>query len=1040
MSTIQNIGLTDITTVELGDSTIGEDINSRFDKIHNNFNVLSTTDYLKGDKGNSVKIIEFPIGLSITDQYPTVYEQNDLENRLTPEKLYNDLVLIITRESENENEDENEIENETQTLIPELNGLGGNGYNKIDLICEEVIENGIVKNIIKGSLPFLYLDPNFSNGQNLSTDKTNYSCLIVYGNNGMEKLNSIPKLYYDANIEDGENNKGSFCWEINGHQTGIIAQGPQGKNGRDGNCYIVKLGVKIEVDNKNFDENAGFYEIKQVFVSDENYIGWIDYEVFKENDNQLSIGSSCMCIFETYEYKLCFGVLAETSQDMESRIGVYTNLITNLVDFGSIKLLDALSNISSNSEAGIRGLFVPYTTKSGDGSTQRGHMIWANSMSDDPDTPSNEKDHSLHIGPVANVLDGSTNIESYPTYEKAHELNVHYENIKLHQLPIINPDYLNLEASSESEMIFANDIISEVILQLDEISIYQTQGSYYFDIAYYGIDQYTGKQNLIISREGASSSNDQAYYRGRKIYDGGLYDMWRWDTSDQHDQHDDDNVYVLTDTITMNGEINISSDNDIVLQSQSNLRLGSQGSSMTLDEKINISTDDDIIVNGSRGELKMIGYNATLQGDSNVSITDDHGDSIRLDSGINISSNDKIIIQSPYDVELETQSSSVTLDDEINISTESIKTFHEGILYNDKCDHYQYWPADWMFLKNSANLSLNSDKTQYYEVTAGKYLQIPYFHTIKLLNNLILEPNEVVKFVLYFNDQYIIPKSNESDDQNIIYTSSNFSQDGNSSHIDAQYVTVYGLSTQNQNNNYPYINLSNGLFVQLVDKNNQQSYDTNCELREHDYQEIVGHVHTSTTQDTEDYLGVNYTYLNTHKTNISMIDMTQYGRYGSYWNVSNMWTSYHPMVMVYQNTSNARMEFNAINVGVIMVIPSSCKFFGYVDIDNQSYSYVNQTLGDMWARVSPLIYSVNIKGLNIKYGICNPNQRSLTKISSNYEQIDISNNPYEMILSPNSIQYKKYGINVSNIVQDLKNLELEIKSLKRELNNLRNSD
>ena len=432
MSTIQNIGLTDITPVELGNSTIGEDINSRFDKISNNFNVLSTTDYLKGDKGNSVKIIEFPIGLSITDpdqpnQYPAVYEQNNLENRLTPEKLYNDLVLIITRESENESE--NEIESETQTLIiPELNGLGGDGYNKIDLICEEVIENGIVKNVIKGSLPFLYLDPNFSNGQNLSADKTNYSCIIVYGNNGMEKLNSIPKLYYDENIEDGENNKGSFCWEINGHQTGIIAQGPQGKNGRDGNCYIVKLGVQIEVDNKNFDENAGFYEIKQVFVSDENYIGWMDYEVFNENGNQLSIGSSCMCIFEISEYKLCFGVVAETGQDMESRIGVYTNLITNLVDFGSIKLLDALSNISSNSEAGIRGLFVPYTTKSGDGSTQRGHMIWANSVSDDLDTPStNEEDHSLHIGPIKNVLNNDLEIDIETT--RANELNVHYDNI-----------------------------------------------------------------------------------------------------------------------------------------------------------------------------------------------------------------------------------------------------------------------------------------------------------------------------------------------------------------------------------------------------------------------------------------------------------------------------------------------------------------------------------------------------------------------------------------------------------------------------------
>lgn len=437
MNTIQNIGLTEITTVELGNSTIGEDINSRFENIHNNFNVLSTTDYLKGDKGNSVKIIEFPIGLSVVE-YPVVYEQNDLETPLTPEKLYNDLVLIITSESkdEDESEDEDEIESETQTPISELNGLGENGYNKINLICEEVVENGVIKNILKGSLPFLYLDPNFSNGQNLSTDKQNYSCLIIYDDNGFKKSTSIPKLYYDKNIEDGENNKGSFCWEINGYQTGIIAQGPQGKNGRDGNCYIVKLGNQIENDNENFDKDVGLYEIKQVFVVDKNPIGWINYENFKENDNQLSIGSSCMCVFEThkeneetheeiYESKLCFGVVAEISQNMERVIGVSTDLSTNIVNFGAFTLLDALSNISSNSEAGIRGLFVPYTTKAND--VQRGHMIWANSVSDDLDTVPNEEDHSLHIGPIKNVLNNDLEIDNETI--RANELNVHYGDI-----------------------------------------------------------------------------------------------------------------------------------------------------------------------------------------------------------------------------------------------------------------------------------------------------------------------------------------------------------------------------------------------------------------------------------------------------------------------------------------------------------------------------------------------------------------------------------------------------------------------------------
>lgn len=669
MSTTQNIGLTDITTVELGNSTIGEDINSRFENIHNNFNVLSTTDYLKGDKGNSVKIIEFPIGLSITDQYPTVYEQNDLETPLTPEKLYKDLVRIITSESESE----------TQTPISELNGLGEDGYNKINLICEEVIENGIIKNILKGSLPFLYLDPNFSKGENLSTGKQNYSCLIIYGNNGFKKSTSIPKLYYDKNIEYGENSKGSFCWNINGYNTGIIAQGPQGKNGRDGNCYIVKLGVPIpiEIDNENFDTDTKFYEIKQVFVADKKD-PWMDYEDFKENGNQLSIGSSCICIFETTEHHLCFGIVTEIGRNMESVIGVFTNLKTNIVNFGAFTLLDALSDINSNSEAGIRGLFVPYTTKSSDGSTQRGHMIWANSVSNDPDTPSDEEDHSLHIGPIKNVLNNDLEIDNETT--RANELNVHYGNIKLYPSQIkINPVYLDLEASSEGKMLFVNTIQSKVLLQLDEISIYDTEKIYEFDIAYYGIDQYTEKQNLIISRKEPSSSNDQAYYRGRKTFNGIQYDMWQWDINGDHQEHDDDNIYVLTEVITMNRETNISADNDIILQSpsnlklesqdssvllsQSNLRLGTQGSSVILNEKINILTDNDIIIDGSQGELKIVGDEVSLQGNSRVSITDDRGDSIQLNSGINISSNDNVIIQ--------TNSGSVILGNPNTVESES---------------------------------------------------------------------------------------------------------------------------------------------------------------------------------------------------------------------------------------------------------------------------------------------------------------------------------------------------------------------------------
>ena len=55
-NTVDNIELIKISDLNLNSSQIGADINSRFKNIDENFQQIITSEYLKGDKGDSVYI------------------------------------------------------------------------------------------------------------------------------------------------------------------------------------------------------------------------------------------------------------------------------------------------------------------------------------------------------------------------------------------------------------------------------------------------------------------------------------------------------------------------------------------------------------------------------------------------------------------------------------------------------------------------------------------------------------------------------------------------------------------------------------------------------------------------------------------------------------------------------------------------------------------------------------------------------------------------------------------------------------------------
>ena len=55
--TINNIPLTPITVPELNSSEYANGISNAFDAINDNFELLANHDFVKGDRGNSVQIV-----------------------------------------------------------------------------------------------------------------------------------------------------------------------------------------------------------------------------------------------------------------------------------------------------------------------------------------------------------------------------------------------------------------------------------------------------------------------------------------------------------------------------------------------------------------------------------------------------------------------------------------------------------------------------------------------------------------------------------------------------------------------------------------------------------------------------------------------------------------------------------------------------------------------------------------------------------------------------------------------------------------------
>lgn len=338
----------------LNDSTYGETIAKNFEIINDNFKRLSGIDFIKGAPGTSIFVDEI-------DLMEEVYWREALK------------ASIVAMEDKLGGTNEVDNDNTRFSILDKNPG-------KLYMIYEQTPELNDKKYI--SSLPYVFLDGRFANKKlTEQADKyadeyakmVDYSCVLNFSPNSEEEivvavdetvtgmfavLQNFPTLYYDRRL--------GFCWNVNGQETGISAQGPKGIDGQDGELFIVRAN---EADN-----------FKVVSVMDVLSGGWVSVKDHVNINKRTSVSAIVVPnnpiqnngLME-YPYWITSvvrnnnGDYYATNCTNDSKIAV----IINDISFDSI-----LSNISSTG-AGVKGLFLPMKKKHGEEDVTVGyHMVY----------------------------------------------------------------------------------------------------------------------------------------------------------------------------------------------------------------------------------------------------------------------------------------------------------------------------------------------------------------------------------------------------------------------------------------------------------------------------------------------------------------------------------------------------------------------------------------------------------------------------------------------------------------------------------------
>lgn len=351
------IQIKDISTIGLNEN-YGSSLNDRLDKIHENFQSIVGSDFLKGADGNSINILA----------------QNTGTN--TSNELFQSLFNAVIRFDPNiSNEDKNTIQTELkdQTIYLIYSGTGSD---------KELVS----------SLPFTFIDPRFKlspdiqysgDGENNYINKIDTSCILCYDKTegGFVSVQSFPTIYWDSNV--GKNH-GEFCWKINGEKTGLPCRGPEGYVWANGRMYTAVYDRKTQTILAVFSalkDDTGLYQTELIPTKD-----------FETREIQLNTGDSIICVpgfkngdsislgsndqsgsLSSYIITTVYKDLTKSKEEMYIAVIDDKHLDIPLA-IENASLIGLLKSIGK--QTGLPGLYVPAAWDE-NGNVTKGHAIWS---------------------------------------------------------------------------------------------------------------------------------------------------------------------------------------------------------------------------------------------------------------------------------------------------------------------------------------------------------------------------------------------------------------------------------------------------------------------------------------------------------------------------------------------------------------------------------------------------------------------------------------------------------------------------------------
>lgn len=376
--------LINIVAPSLTSSEYGKDIREQFENINNNFKILSNREFVKGDPGKSVygDIIDLK-------KEPKKFGVDWIE-------LIKNAVTQIFIEGHPNSDRSITINNTDISIFDDF--LKNPGY--LSCVCDSddtIIE---VMNYTFKDSRFL---PEYLSDTDQYSDIIEYSCMITFNNNDgvieASAIQTFPTLYYDSGLH-------TFCWKFNGVESGVIAKGPKGKDGKSNQI----LCVRINDDNGNgWTPDETKYKIHKVLLSNvQGKSEYIDIDTYIETGNAIytEIDNNAVAIVTDINYKESYWISKITKEDNDYYVYIDdTNRISLKLTVNQLK--ETIFNILDSNK--LIGLFIPI-------SGTKGHVF-------------DGKDGNLVIAPYNNVSD--RNSKYLDTDRRGCEIVADYGDFKL---------------------------------------------------------------------------------------------------------------------------------------------------------------------------------------------------------------------------------------------------------------------------------------------------------------------------------------------------------------------------------------------------------------------------------------------------------------------------------------------------------------------------------------------------------------------------------------------------------------------------------